>query len=269
MILDVRQLRFAYNGQTVLDGIDFQVRAGELLAILGPNGVGKTTLLKCINTIHKPAGGTILVEDRDVLRMAPGDIATRIGYVAQKNETARLTVFDAVLMGRKPHLRWRPSRRDLEMVEAVIRHLHLGGKMLRTIDRLSGGELQKVCIARALVQEPRLLLLDEPTSALDLKNQVEIMRLLRRVVDEHGVGAIMTMHDLNKAMRYADTVVMLKDRKVLSYGPTRQVTAEMIESVYGLAVEIHHINGSPIVLPLEETGEGSGSSLLFNTSTRG
>jgi iron complex transport system ATP-binding protein len=255
MILDVRQLQFAYNGQAVLDGIDFQVRAGELLAILGPNGVGKTTLLKCINTIHTPGGGTILVEDRDVLKMRPGDIATRIGYVAQKNETARLTVFDAILMGRKPHLRWRPSQHDLQIIDAAIRHLHLGDKMLRTIDRLSGGELQKVCIARALVQEPRLLLLDEPTSALDLKNQVEIMRLIRRIVKEHGIGAVMTMHDLDKAMRYADTVLMLKNGRVESYGPTSEVTAAMIERVYGLPVEIHHVGGHPIVLPLEEAGE--------------
>jgi iron complex transport system ATP-binding protein len=259
MILDVRRLQFAYNGQAVLDTIDFQVRGGELLAILGPNGVGKTTLLKCINTIHKPNGGTILVENRDVLRMSPGDIATRIGYVAQKNETARLTVFDAILMGRKPHLRWRPSQHDLEIIDSAIRHLNLGDKMLRTIDRLSGGELQKVCIARALVQEPRLLLLDEPTSALDLKNQVEIMRLIRRIVTEHRIGAVMTMHDVNKAMRYADTVLMLKNGRVESYGPTSGVSAAMIETVYGLPVEIIHVNGYPIVLPLEESGASSGT----------
>ncbi len=255
MILDVQKLRFAYNGKAIIDGIDFQVQPGQLLAILGPNGVGKTTLLKCINTIHRPKGGTILVEERSVLQMSPADIATRIGYVAQKSETARLTVFDAILMGRKPHIRWRPSQRDLEIVDSAIRHLHLGDKTLRGIDQLSGGELQKVCIARALVQEPRLLLLDEPTSALDLKNQVEIMRLLRHVVDEHGIGAVMTMHDLNKAMRYADTLLMLKDGHVHSYGPTSRVTAEMIEAVYGLAVEIHHINGYPMVIPLETSSE--------------
>lgn len=259
MILDVRELHFAYNGQAVLDAIDFQVRGGELLAILGPNGVGKTTLLKCINTIHKPRGGTILVENRDVLRMSPGDIATRIGYVAQKNETARLTVFDAILMGRKPHLRWRPSPHDLQIIDSALRHLNLGDKMLRTIDRLSGGELQKVCIARALVQEPRLLLLDEPTSALDLKNQVEIMRLIRRIVTEHRIGAVMTMHDVNKAMRYADTVLMLKNGRVESYGPTSGVNAEVIERVYGLPVEIHQVGGYPIVLPVEELGEARGN----------
>ena len=252
MILDIRRLHFAYNGCDILREIDFQVSPGELLAILGPNGVGKTTLLKCINTIHRPRDGAVLVEGQDVLRLRPAEVAMRIGYVAQKSEAARLTVFDAVLMGRKPHIRWQTSDRDLSIVDSAIRHLHLEDKTLQFIDQLSGGELQKVCIARALVQEPKLLLLDEPTSALDLKNQIEIMRLLRRVVDEHRIAAVMTMHDLNKAMRYADSVLMLKDGRIHSYGPTRLVTAEMIESVYGLEVEIHQINGYPLVIPQEE-----------------
>jgi iron complex transport system ATP-binding protein len=252
MILDTRRLHFAYNGIDVLRKINFQVKPGELLAILGPNGVGKTTLLKCLNTIHRPHDGVVLVEGLDILQMPPADIATRVGYVAQRSETARFTVFDAVLMGRKPHIRWRTSERDLQIVDSAIRHLHLEDKTLRFIDQLSGGELQKVCIARAMVQEPRLMLLDEPTSALDLKNQIEIMRLIRRIVDEHRIGAVMTMHDLNKAMRYADTILMLKDGEVHSYVATGQVTAGMIESVYGLPVEIHHIKGYPMVIPLEE-----------------
>lgn len=256
MIVDTRHLHFAYKESAILEEIDFQVRPGELLAILGPNGVGKTTLLKCLNGIHRASAGAVMVEGVDVLRMRPIDIATRIGYVAQKSETARLTVFDAVLMGRKPHIRWRTSNHDLAIVEAAVRHLHLEDKSLRFIDQLSGGELQKVCIARALVQEPKLLLLDEPTSALDLKNQIDIMRLLRRVVDEHGIGAVMTMHDLNKAMRYADSVLMLKDGKVFSHLETSRVTAAMIESVYGLAVEIHNINGHPLVVPQESGQNG-------------
>ena len=252
MILDASRLHFAYNGADLLRDIDFQVRPGELVAILGPNGVGKTTLLKCLNAMLTPRSGVVTVEGADVLRLRPAEIATRIGYVAQKHETARLTVFDAVLMGRTPHLRWRPGERDLCMVEATLRHLRRETLGLRRIDQLSGGELQKVCLARALVQEPRLLLLDEPTSALDLKNQFEIMQLLRHVVDSHGMGAVMTMHDLNRAMRYADTVLMLKDGRVHSYGPTRAVTAAMIEAVYGLPVEIHRINGCPLVVPRAE-----------------
>lgn len=249
MIVDIRHLDFSYRELGILEEINFNVQPGELLAILGPNGVGKTTLLKCLNGMHRATAGAVMVEGIDVLKMRPMEIATKIGYVSQKSEQARLTIFDAVLMGRKPHIKWRPSNRDLEIVEATIRHLHLQEMSLRFIDQLSGGELQKVCIARALVQEPRLLLLDEPTSALDLKNQFEIMRLLRHVVDEHGIGAVMTMHDLNKAMRYADSVLMLKDGKVFSHLNTSGVTEKMIEAVYGLPVEIHNINGHPTVVP--------------------
>lgn len=249
MIVDIRHLDFAYRDSEILEKIDFAVKPGELLAILGPNGVGKTTLLKCLNGMHRVSAGAVMVEGVDVLKMQPMEIATKIGYVSQKSEKARLTLFDAVLMGRKPHIRWRTSDRDLEIVEATIRHLNLQEMSLRFIDQLSGGELQKVCIARALVQEPRLLLLDEPTSALDLKNQVDIMRLLRHVVDEHDIGAVMTMHDLNKAMRYADSVLMLKDGKVFSHLQTSRVTEKMIESVYGLPVEIHTINGHPMIVP--------------------
>nr|WP_320012197.1 ABC transporter ATP-binding protein [uncultured Desulfobulbus sp.] len=246
------QLNFAYNGRNILKDVNFEVQPGELMAILGPNGVGKTTLLKCINAMHRPQQGVVEVENRDVLQLSPSEIATRIGYVAQQSQTAQLTLFDAVLMGRIPHIRWKPAEHDLKIVNAAINHLHLEDMALRRIDQLSGGELQKVCIARALVQEPRLLLLDEPTSALDFKNQVEIMSLLRRVVDEHQVGAIMTMHDLNKALRYADTVLLLKEGKVLSQGRSCDITAEMIAAAYGLAVEIHRINGFPLVVPVEK-----------------
>ncbi|MDK2954610.1 MAG: iron complex transport system ATP-binding protein [Desulfovibrionales bacterium] len=250
MILDVDGVVFAYNSHPVLRNMSFQVRAGELLAILGPNGVGKTTLLKCVNAIHRPRGGAVRVEGRDLLRMAPAEISLAVGYVPQRSEPARLTVFDAVLMGRKPHIRWRTSPRDLSIVDAALKHLGLKPLSLRSIDTLSGGELQKVAIARALVQEPRLLLLDEPTSSLDLKNQMDILSLVRRVVDEHAMAAVMTMHDLNAALRFAHKFLFLKDGAIYAAGDCKDVTAEMVEEVYGLPVEIHQINGRPMVAPL-------------------
>ncbi|MFH1913775.1 MAG: ABC transporter ATP-binding protein [Pseudomonadota bacterium] len=252
MILDINGLAFTYNSHPVLQGVEFSLAHGELLAILGPNGVGKTTLLKCINAIHRPMQGTILVEEHDVLAMRPDEIALNIGYVAQRNEPARLTVFDAVLMGRKPHIRWRVTEHDLEIVESALRRLRLDTLTMRHIDRLSGGELQKVAIARAMVQEPRLLLLDEPTSSLDLKSQVDILTMIRRVVDEHRIGAIMTMHDLNTALRYADKVLFLKDGAIHSHGYAREVTREVIEEVYGLPVHIHHVHGRPLIVPAHD-----------------
>ncbi len=249
MILEVRGLNFAYNGQTVLHDIDLRLDGGELLAILGPNGVGKTTLLRCINAIQRPQHGSVLVEDRAVFDLRPEEVALAIGYVAQRTDTAKLTVFDAILMGRKPHIRWQPAERDLRIVDSAIHHLRLEHLLLRPLDRLSGGELQKVAIARALVQEPRLLLLDEPTSFLDLRNQVEILGMLRHVVSQHRIAAVMTMHDINTALRYADQALFLKDGAMHALVPIDGITAAMVEEVYGLPVEIHRINGYPVVVP--------------------
>lgn len=249
MILDVKSINFFYNNRPALADVSFTADSGELLAILGPNGVGKTTLLKCINAIHRPSSGRILVDGKNVLDMSQGEIAREIGYVAQRSEAAWLTVFDAVLMGRKPHIKWKVGEKDLKIVEAGLRRLSLSDLSLRYVPQLSGGELQKVSVARALVQEPRLMLLDEPTSFLDLKNQIEILKIIRRVVDEHRIAAVTTMHDLNTALRFAQKFLFLKDHRVFATGWIEEITAEMIEEVYGVHVDIHQVDGYPVVVP--------------------
>ena len=249
MILDVAGLTFNYNNHSVLDGIDFSLSPGELLAVLGPNGVGKTTLLKCINAIHRPAGGAVYVDGQEVLTLSSMAVAGKVGYVAQRTEPSRVTAFDAVLMGRRPHVRWGVSRHDLETVDAALRRLALKELAMRYIDKMSGGELQKVAIARALVQEPRLMLLDEPTSSLDLKNQVEILGIIRRVVSEHKVAAVMTMHDLNTALRYADKCIFLKNGKIFYVGSPLDVDAGIIENVYGVPVDVFKHGDRLLVAP--------------------
>ncbi|WP_316860824.1 ABC transporter ATP-binding protein [uncultured Cohaesibacter sp.] len=248
-MLDVQDIHFAYRNRAILNDIAFDLKPGRILVILGPNGVGKTTLLKCLNAIQKPKGGSVLLDCENLLSLTPPQLAAKVGYVAQKSQTARLTVFDAVLMGRKPHMGWRVQDRDLAMVGETIARLGLEALSLRYLDELSGGELQKVSIARAFVQQPRLLLLDEPTSALDMRNQFELLSLLCSVVKERQTATVVTMHDLNTALRFADEFLLLKDRRVLARGDVREISAELIEATYDIPVSIHFIDGAPVVVP--------------------
>jgi len=251
MILEVNNIVFGYNSHPILNEIKFEVARGELLAILGPNGVGKTTLLKCMNAILSPHGGSVLVGGEDVSSLNTMEIARRIGYVAQRSEAGRLTAYDAILLGRRPHISWRVSDKDLAIVNAAINRLNLQALAMRYIDQMSGGELQKVAIARALVQEPQLLLLDEPTSSLDLKNQIQILKLIRQVVKGHAMAAVMTMHNLNMALRFADKYLFLKGGAVYAAGRAGDVEADTIAAVYGVPVEIQAYRGHPMVIPLE------------------
>lgn len=250
MNLQVNNISFRYNGHDVLHDILFQAKKGELLAILGPNGAGKTTLLKCLNAIHKPRNGSVMISDHNVAGLSSDERAKLLGYVPQKVEAARLTVFDTILMGRKPYIKWRVRENDMRVVNGAIKLLSLDHLSMRNIDQLSGGELQKVSIARALVQEPEVLLLDEPTSSLDLKNQLDILYIIKSIVHSHKITAIMTIHDLNTAMRFADTYLFLKEGEVYTYGGRECVTPEVIEAVYGVDVEIETSRGYPVIHPI-------------------
>lgn len=249
MQMDVCGVSFCYNSHPVLESIAFQVDRGEILAIMGPNGVGKTTLLKCMNDILTPCRGSVFVGQEDVRGLSGSEIARKMGYVPQKAETGRLTAFDAILMGRRPHIRWKVSEPDLKIVDGAIKRLGMEELSLRYLDQMSGGEVQKVNIARALVQDPDVLLLDEPTSSLDLKNQQKILNLVRQVVSEHAVAAVMTMHSLNTALRFADKFLFIKDGRVFAGTDKNGVTSEIVSQVYGLPVDIHSIKGNPVVVP--------------------
>jgi iron complex transport system ATP-binding protein len=250
MILEVDGVEFQYKSKEVLKEIKFELKRNEILSILGPNGVGKTTLLKCMNAILKPKRGTVLIEDEDVLKLEQIEIARRLGYVPQRCEPARLTAFDAILLGRMPHIKWNITTEDVMIVEDTIKKLNLDEMALRYIDELSGGELQKVGIARAIAQNPKLLLLDEPTSSLDLKNQLEILDTVRDVVRKENVSAIMTMHDLNLAFRYSDKFLFLKNGTIFAAGRMEDITSDIIKEVYGVPVTIQNYQNVSVVIPV-------------------
>jgi iron complex transport system ATP-binding protein len=250
MTLKIQDITFSYkNGYAVLNQIHMAVNVHEILAILGPNGVGKSTLLKCINGLLKTKQGTVLVDGENLCRMKRVEVAKRIGYVPQRADVSQITVFDSVLLGRKPHITWDVSKKDIQITKDAITRFGMESLSLKYIDEISGGELQKVQIARALVQEPKVLLLDEPTSSLDLCNQHRIMATLVDVVKRTNLTAIMTMHDLNLALRYADKFLMLKDGKIFAAGDHNVITSENIEAVYGLPVNIETYQGRPMVIP--------------------
>jgi iron complex transport system ATP-binding protein len=255
-MLTAAEIRFAYNGRAVLDDVGFELGAGRILGVLGVNGAGKSTLLKCLNRILAPQQGTVLLGNEDLLRMDCQRIARRVGYIPQKASEGGLTVFEAVFVGRKPHIRWKAGRADYDRVEAALEAMGLAPLAHRPVSALSGGELQKVIIARALAQSPKILLMDEPTSSLDLRNQLEVLGLIRRIVRSDGLAAVVSIHDLNLALRFADHFLFLKDHRVHARVPRREVDAALVREVYGVEVEIAMVRGQAVVVPVAPAGEG-------------
>ncbi|MBM3303197.1 MAG: ABC transporter ATP-binding protein [Deltaproteobacteria bacterium] len=250
MMLSVNEISFRYDSHPVLQEITFDLPKGEILGVLGINGAGKSTLLKCINKILRPTGGSVLVEGTNVVSLSRDGVARRIGYVPQRFGDDHVTVFDAVLLGRKPHIKWVATDRDILVVERLLMSMGLEDYAFRPISTLSGGEAQKVIIARALAQEPKVLLLDEPTSSLDLRNQLDVMSLVSSVVRTEGVSAVVAIHDLNLALRFADRFLILKDGAIHAMGTKDTLNSTVIEEVFGVQSIVKIVEGYPVVIPV-------------------
>jgi len=250
MILTVDNLLFGYNSHPVLDGVSFVLEKGRMLGVLGINGAGKSTLLKCLNRILSPRKGAVFLAGKNLLQMNRREIARQIGYLPQKSGDSQLSVYESVLLGRRPHIQWAATEADYAVVENLIGRLGLEALALRPVNELSGDEAQKVLLARALAQKPRLLLLDEPTSNLDVKNQLEVMALIQKVVKTETLSAVVSIHDLNLAVRFADDFLLLKDRRIRYAVAGPDLTAEMVWDVYGLEVVIRKVGGHPVVVPI-------------------
>lgn len=254
MHLQIHGVVVSYQGKEVLKNLTLEVRRGDFLAIVGPNGSGKTTLLRTISRVLPPERGTVFLGGKDLARLSQKEVARHLGVVPQ-NQTAGpdFTVEEMVRLGRFPHQRrWqRENRRDEEVVRAALEVTGCLPLRERFFNELSGGEQQRVIIARALAQEPELLLLDEPTSHLDINYQQEILELLRDLSARRGLTVISVLHDLNLASHFADRLIMLGNGQIQAAGdPWSVLTPDNIRSVYQTEVLVvpHLLTGRPLVL---------------------
>ncbi len=253
-MVKISNITFAYDrsGDRILEDISFDIEQNECMAILGENGAGKSTLLKCINRICPVDRGVVIVDSRNIYKMSRTSMAQNIAYVPQNSAAISMTVFDSILLGRKPYIRWDATTRDRQIVYELIQKMKLGDFMLRPVSQLSGGEAQKVVLARALAQQPKLLLLDEPTSNLDPRNQYEVLCMIKEIAKDHDICVALVIHDLNLAIRYCDRFVFLKDSGVFSYGGLEVMTSENIEKVFRMHVHIIEHMGIPIIVPFPD-----------------
>lgn len=236
MRLIAEGLFFSRQGRPILRDLRLTLAPGRLVVVAGPNGVGKTTLIRLLLGLLPLDAGTIRLDGRDLADFTRHELARAVAYVPQGGlPSFPLTVFEAVLLGRRPHLAWRPATTDLEYCAMALCRLGLDDLADRDLTALSGGQFQKVLIARALAQETASLFLDEPTASLDLRHQLEVLELLRGLARKEGKAVLASLHDINLARRFADDVLLLEPGRVHGFGPPETVLTEAsLRQVYGV-----------------------------------
>lgn len=254
--LNIKDIEFGYNKKAIIEDISFNIKKGEFISIIGPNGSGKTTLLKTLNNIYRPRKGSIYLYGKDINSYKKRDIAKMISLVPQEsNIEYEFTVKDIVSMGRYPY-KGRFEKENIEDKEIIQNALDLTNTFDikdRLITEISGGEKQRVMIAKALSQDSSIILLDEPTSSLDINNQIEVLNLLRDLNETKKTTVIIILHDINLAGRYSDTIIFLNNGKIISKGtPEEVITEENIKKAYDMDIylEINKFTNSPYLIPV-------------------
>lgn len=251
--MEVKNLEFSFYKKEILKGLNLTAKRGEFIGILGPNGCGKSTLLKNILKIYKPKSGIITLKDKSLKEYSQKELSQILGFVPQKSQISMpLLVEDIILMGRYSHLKssfYGYEKKDLEAVDEIMRLLNLENFKKRVAFTLSGGEFQRVILARALVGKPEMLLLDEPTSALDLNYAVSILKICKKIVKKQNIACVVVLHDLNLASLFCDKILLLKDGKVAYEGRVNELfTKEILYEIYSLKCEILNYENRPIVV---------------------
>ena len=248
-MMEVRNLSFRYKGcPEVLQDVSFEMEPGKFLAILGNNGVGKSTLLKCFNHILKPDSGEVLLDGKNLLKMSSREVAKQVAFVSQSVPNTQLTVHDVVMLGRRPYMKWGFTGQDHNIVHDAMHRLDVEDMRGRFLGQLSGGEKQKVMLARALAQQPKVLLLDEPTSALDIQNQYGVLKMVRDICHKDSIIAAMVIHDLNLALRFCDRFLLLKDGRVYRHGDRSILDSTALKEVYGVDARVVEVEDRHMVL---------------------
>ncbi len=250
MQIKINDLTFSYSSVPVLKNITFDLSGSKFVSIMGPNGVGKSTLIHCINKILTPTEGTVMLDDQNVTEISIKEMAKIVGYVPYSaNDTFPLTVVDTVLMGRHPYSKWNTLDQDLDIVYDTLSRLGISHLAMRSFNELSAGQHQKVMLARGLVQEPKILLLDEPTSNLDVRHQLDVTKMLRALSREKDILVIMISHDINIAAKYSDEVIMMKGGTIYAVGtPKEVITENNLREVYGVESVVIEDMGMPHVI---------------------
>lgn len=254
-MLKLDSLSVSYNGEPILSDVSLSVSSGEILAVIGPNGAGKTTLIRAVSGVIPMQKGKIWVDGIDLAHLHPIQRARYLAVVPQaRNLPSSFSVYQSVLLGRTPYLGWlgRTSKNDHLIVERALEQTRLISLAQRRVGELSGGEQQRVLLARALAQDTPILLLDEPTTHLDMEHQAVFLNLLRELTPQKNLTILIVLHDLNLAGLYADHVALLFKGKVhLTGKPADVLTAQNLSRVYNVPVNVvpHPEYGTPLVLP--------------------